>query len=211
MAYDLEQQESISAMKAWFDENANLLIGILLVVALAVAGVQGWRWYERREVEASAGLFEQYEQAVGAKDEKKARDLAGALMQDHAGSAYAALAALSQARTSLEAADATAAKAQLHFVIDKSGNAELATLARVRLAGILLDEKAYDEGLAVLAGEAPAGLAAEVSDRRGDLLFAQGKTADARAAYARALEQAAARSPLRPLIQSKLDALPAAG
>jgi predicted negative regulator of RcsB-dependent stress response len=210
MAYDLEQQESISALKAWFDENANQLIGALLVLTVAIAGYQGWRWYQQREADTSAVLFEQYEQAVGAKDLKKARDVAGALMQDHAGSAYAALAALSQARASLEAADVPAAKAQLHFVIDRSGNTELATLARVRLAGILLDEKAYDEGLAVLAGDAPAALAAEVSDRRGDLLLAQGKTGDARAAYARALEQAAARSPLRPLIQSKLDALPPA-
>jgi len=211
MAYDAEQQESISAMKAFFDENANLLIGILLVVTAVAVGYRGWNWYQQREAEASAVLFEQYEQALGAKDANKARDLAGALMQDHGGSAYAALAALSQARASLDAGDATAAKAQLHFVIDKSGNTEMAALARVRLAGILLDEKSYDEGLAVLAGDAPTALAAEVSDRRGDLLLAQGKTGDARAAYARALEQAAARSPLRPLIQSKLDALPAAG
>jgi predicted negative regulator of RcsB-dependent stress response len=98
----------------------------------------------------------------------------------------------------------------LHWVIDKSSSKELVTLARVRLAGVLLDEKAYDDGLALLPSDPSAGLAAEVSDRRGDLLLAQGKTAEARGAYAKALEQASAQNPLRTVIQSKLDALPAA-
>jgi predicted negative regulator of RcsB-dependent stress response len=212
MAYDLEQQESMAAMRAWFEQNANLLIGILVVVALGLAGNSGWRWYQQREAGASAALYEQYRKAVTEKDTVRAREVAAALMQDHARSAYASFAALNQARLSIDAGDATAAKAQLQFVIDRSGSAELAALARVRLAGVLLDEKSYDQGLALLdKADAPAALAAEVSDRRGDLLFAQGKAAEARTAYAKALEQAGPQSTLRSLIQSKLDALPAAG
>ena len=211
MAYDIEQQESLSALRAWFEENANLLIGVLLVAVAAAAGSWGWRWYQQREATASALLFDQYEQALSAKDTAKARELAAALMQQHGSSAYAKFAALTQARAGIEAGDATAAKAQLQYVIDKSGDAELSVLARVRLAGVLLDEKAYDQGLALLPADAPAALAAVVSDRRGDLLLAQGKAAEARAAYAKALEQAGAQDPLRPMIQSKLDALPAAG
>jgi predicted negative regulator of RcsB-dependent stress response len=211
MAYDLEQQESIAQMRAWFEENGRLLVGVVLLCAAVLGGSWGWRWYQQQQAGASAQLFDQYQQALGAKDPAKAHELAARLMQDHGASAYASFAALDQARASLEAGDATAAKAQLRFVVDKSGNAEFATLARVRLAGVLLDEKAYDDGLALLAAEPPAALAAEVTDRRGDLLLAQGKRNEARAAYAKALEQAAAQSPLRPMIQSKLDALPAAG
>jgi predicted negative regulator of RcsB-dependent stress response len=211
MAYDIEQQESLSALKGWFEENGNWIIGGALVVVAVVAGSWGWRWYQQRESAAASTLYDQYQQAVGAKDATKARDLAGALVQTHGSSAYATLAALAQARTSLEAGDATAAKAQLHWVIDKSGNVELGALARVRLAGILLDEKSYDEGLALLQGEPPAALSAEFLDRRGDLLLAQGKPADARSAYAKALEAASVQNPLRAVIQTKLDALPAAG
>lgn len=210
MAYDLEQQESISAMKGWFDENANLLLAVVVMATLVVAGGWGWRWYQHKEAVESAQLFDQYTRALGAKDAAKARELVASLMQQHPSSGFTAFAALAQARAGVEAGDATAAKAQLHFVIDHSGNAELAALARVRLAGVLLDEKAYDEGLAVLAAEPPLALAAEVSDRRGDLLLAQGKTAEARAAFAKAVEQAGAQNPLRALIQTKLDALPGA-
>lgn len=211
MAYDIEQQESISALKAWFEENGTWIIGGALLVVAVVAGGWGWRWYQQRESAAASALYEQYQQAVVAKDAGKARDLAGTLVQQHTSSAYATLAALAQARASLEAGDAAAAKAQLQWVIDKSGNAELAALARVRLAGVLLDEKAYDEGLALLQADPPAAFAAEFSDRRGDLLLAQGKAAEARGAYAKALEQVTAQSPLRSVIQTKLDALPAAG
>jgi predicted negative regulator of RcsB-dependent stress response len=211
MAYDIEEQESLSALKGWLEENANTLIVVIVVAVLAVAGSWGWRWYVQKEASAAAVLFDEYTQAVDGKDESKARDTAAALMRDHASSAFAAFAALAQARVNVGKGDTTAAKAQLHFVIDRSGSAELVTLARVRLAGVLLDEKAYDEGLAVLAPEAPAALAAEVSDRRGDLLLAQGKPAEARAAYAKALEEAGAQNPLRSLIQTKLDALPGAG
>jgi predicted negative regulator of RcsB-dependent stress response len=210
VAYDLEQQESISAMKAWFEENANLLLAVVVAGVLVVAGGWGWNWYKHKEAAAAAQLYEQYTRAIATKDSAKARELVAALMQQHPSSGFAAFAALAQARVGVEAGDATAAKAQLHFVIDHSGNAELAELARVRLAGVLLDEKAYDEGLAVLAPEPAPALAAEVSDRRGDLLLAQGKTAEARAAFAKAIEQSGAQNPLRALIQTKLDALPAA-
>lgn len=210
MAYNAEQQETLSALKDWLDRYGNWLVGAAVLVLLAVGGNWGWRWYQGREAAGAAALYEQYESALAAKDAGRARELAAALLQQYGSTAYAGLAALRAARASLDAGDSTAAKAQLQWVIDKSGDAQLAALARIRLAGILLDERAYDQGLALLQADAPKGFAAEISDRRGDLLWAQGKTAEARAEYAKALEQIDAASPLRALIQSKLDALPAA-
>jgi predicted negative regulator of RcsB-dependent stress response len=210
MALDAQQEEQISAFKAWVEQYGNWIVGVALVAVALGAGSWGWRWYVGRDTAAAGALYEQYGEALTAKDAAKARDLAAALLQQHPSSAYATFAALAQARSSLDAGDAAAAKAQLHWVIDKSPSKEFATLARVRLAGLLLDEKAYDEGLNLLKDDGPAALAAEVSDRRGDLLLAQGKAAEARSAYAKALEQASAQNPLRPVIQSKFDALPAA-
>jgi len=207
MAYDLEQQESIAAVKDWFEKNANWLLGAALLAVAIVGGNWAWRWYVQRESYAASALYEQYQQAVVSKDTSKARDLASSLLQQHSSSIYSTFAALAQARASLDAGDSAAAKAQLHWVVDHSQNKELIALARVRLAGILLDEKAYDEGLALLDAEAPMAMAVEFSDRRGDLLFAQGKTEQARSAYAQALEQAGPQNPLRPLIQAKLDAI----
>ncbi len=211
MAYDVEQQESLVALRAWLERYGSWLIGAAMLAVAVSAGNWGWRWYVQREAAAAETAYEQYDQALSAKDNAKARDLAAALLQQHGSSAYAAFAALRQARVSLESGDRTAAKEQLRWVVEKSGNKELAALARVRLAGVLLDDKAYDEGLALLQAEVPAAMQAELADRRGDLLLAQGKIDEARGAYAKALELSGAQDPLRPLVQSKLDALAAAG
>jgi predicted negative regulator of RcsB-dependent stress response len=92
-------------------------------------------------------------------------------------------------------------------VVDKAADDGMRELARVRLAGLLLDEKAYDEGLKLLSGTPPAAFAAAWADRRGDLLLAQGKDAEARAEYQSALDKAEAGAPMRRVIQLKLDAL----
>ena len=56
----------------------------------------------------------------------------------------------------------------------------------------------------------PAAVVAETliyADLRGDVYFAQGSTAEARAAYQSALEKTEVGSPYRNLIQIKIDAL----
>jgi predicted negative regulator of RcsB-dependent stress response len=117
------------------------------------------------------------------------------------------MAALTAARAAFDAGDLNGAKAQLQWVVDGGRDEEYRALARIRLAGVLLDEKAYDEGLKVLSGDVPAGFAGAVADRRGDLLMAQNKVAEARAAYQEALQKSDAKSPGRQLIQLKLDAI----
>src|SRR5258706_777839 len=156
-------------------------------------------------------MYEEFERATQAKDAVKARDLAGSLMEQHGSTVYAALVALRAAKSNLDASDRKAAKAQLTWVIEHASQKELALLARVRLAGLLLDEKAYDEALQVLKVDVPDAFATVFADRRGDVYAAMGKPAEARAAYAEALSKAGPQEPLRALIQLKLDALPAVG
>jgi predicted negative regulator of RcsB-dependent stress response len=114
---------------------------------------------------------------------------------------------LAAAKAAFEANDLKTAKAQLQWVADNGRDAEYKALARIRLAGILLDEKSYDEGLKVLSGDFPPEFAGAVADRKGDILAAQNKLAEARAAYQSALEKTDPKNPARQLIQLKLDAL----
>jgi len=208
MALDLEEQEQLSALRAWWAKFGNLVTWVTLAVAVAAAGYSGWRWYEQREAAAAAAVYDDFQAALAARQVPRARELAGSLIEHHGSTAYAALAALATARLNVEANDLASARAQLQWVVDKSGQPELATVARVRLAGVLLDQKAYDEALKVLQGDAPPTAAAAFADRRGDILVAQGKLAEARAAYAEALAKAGPQDPLRGLVQLKLDGLP---
>ena len=207
MAYDLEEQEQIDTLKSWWKQYGNLVTWLVIAGLAAFSGWSAWNYYQRSQAAQAGQLYDEIGRAVAAKD--NARVLRGAAdMRDKFGrTAYAEMAALLAAKVAFEANDLNGAKAQLQWVVDNGRDDEYRALARIRLAGVLLDEKAYEEGLKVLSGPVPAAFAGAVADRRGDLLMAQNKVAEARSAYQEALQKSDAKSPGRQLIQLKLDAI----
>jgi predicted negative regulator of RcsB-dependent stress response len=210
MAYDLEEQEQLAELKAWWQKYGNFILTVITLVLLAFAAYNLWQWYQRNEAAHAAGVYAELERAIGGRDAEKTKSLMAVLTDKYAGTAYASMAALQSARLMAEAGDAAKAREYLQWVIDRSSLPELQLIARVRLAGILLDQKQYDDALKLLSVDAPLHATA-IADRRGDIYFAQNKFDEARAAYTEALAKADAQHPLRQLIQLKLDSLPAAG
>jgi predicted negative regulator of RcsB-dependent stress response len=208
MAYDLEEQEQLASIKAWWDRWGNLVLTAVTVVLLAIAAFNGWRWYERHEAGNAGVLYDQFISALDGPDLGRKKELAGTLIERYGRTVYAPLAALQIAKVNLEAGDPGAARAQLRWVIDRSGHPELVQIARLRLAGVLLYEKSHEEALKLLSGDVPESLAASFADRRGDVLMAMGRAEEARAAYQEALDKGGAQHPMRPIIQLKLDAMP---
>jgi len=208
MAYDLEEQEQLASIKAWWERWGNLVLTVVTIVLLAIAAFNGWRWYERHEAGNAGVLYDEFVGTLEGPDLARRKELAGTLIERFGRTVYAPMAALQIAKVNLEAGDSGAARAQLRWVIDKSGHPELVQIARLRLAGVLLDEKAHDEALKLLTGDVPESLAASFADRRGDVLMAMGRDDEARAAYREALDKASAQHPMRQIIQLKLDALP---
>jgi predicted negative regulator of RcsB-dependent stress response len=116
--------------------------------------------------------------------------------------------ALLTAKVQFEGGDSQTAKAQLQWVLDNARDQELKHVARIRLAGVLLDEKtpaALDEGLKLLSAARPAHFDGLYADRRGDILLAQGKTAEARAAWQDAFAKLDAKTSMRGSVQLKLE------
>ncbi len=210
MAYDLEEQEQLATIKAWWERWGNLVLTAVTVVLLAIAAFNGWRWYERHEAANAGALYDEFVASLAGTDIARKKELAGTLIERYGRTVYAPMAALEVAKINFEAGDLGAARAQLRWVIDKSDHPELAHIARLRLAGVLLDEKAYDEAMKLLTESVPASLATSFADRRGDVLMAMGRADEARAAYQEALDKAETQHPMRPIIQLKLDALPPA-
>lgn len=207
MAYDLEEQEQIATLKAWWDKYGNLITWLLIIVLTAYAGWAGWNYYQRSQATQAAQLYDELRKAQGAGDLSRVQRAASDLTSRFGGTAYAQMAALSAARSAFDAKELGTAKAHLQWVIDNSNGEHYKAIARIRMAGILLDEKAYDEAIKVLAADIPEPFAGLVADRRGDILVAQDKLADARAAYQLALDKTEQNNPGRELIRLKLDAL----
>ena len=208
MALDLEEQEQVAELKAWWALHGNLVVAVVIAAAVAVVGWQGWRWYQHSQAAQASVLYDTLNKAAQAGDAKALRDAAGTLVESYPRTLYASMAALLAAKFYFERNDLKNAKAQLQWVIEHSPSEDFRDLARLRLAAILLDEKAYDEALKLLdAAHAPA-YDAQYAALKGDVLVAKNQLAEARAAYQLALEKADRRdSPFRESVRMRLEAL----
>lgn len=206
-ALDSHEQEQLEAMKAWWQDNRNWIVGVLLAAIVVVGGWRGWSYYQHKQGSEAATLFQQFSEQMGSGDAKRINDAAAAMMEKFAGSAYASRAALMAALVNEQMKDAATAKTQLQWVIDNAGEEGLKDMARLRLAAVLLDEKNYADALKQLEAEHMASFDGLYADLRGDILNAQGKKDEARSAYTLAFEKIDERSMYRNLIQIKLDAL----
>lgn len=206
-AYDLEEQEQIEDLRAWWATYGKYVSAAVVAAALVVIGVQGWRWYQGTQAEKASALYQAVSQAARAGDLAKAKDPATQIVERFGATAYAPRAALLYAKLLYDAGDKTAAKTQLQWVVDHAGEDELKAIARFRLAQVLLDEKQYDEALKTLDVKTDEAFAAIYADLKGDVLAAAGKAPDARTAYQVALAKLDPKSQYRAYVQAKLDAL----
>ena len=209
--YDLEEQEQIDSIKTWWKMYGNLVTGVILAGSLAVIGWQGWNWYQRSQAAQASAIYGVLEQAVAVRDAQRVKAAAGELAEKFGGTSYAALGALVAARQSFDAGDLKTAKAQLTRAAE-NGKDEIRDLSRLRLASVLLDEKAYDEALKQLEAAHAAAFAARFLELKGDVLAASGRKPEARTAYKGALDKGGIREGRgggagRELLQQKLDNL----
>lgn len=209
--YDHEEQEQLAELKGWWSDNGNMVLTFLSVVAIILAAWQGWNFYQRSQAAQASALYEAVQKAARANDLKKVRESAGAVLEQYPRTAYAAMAALVSAKVHFQGGDLKTAHVQLVWVSENARDEALQDIARLRLASVMLDEKAYEDALKVLEAKHGAAFDAQFLATRGDALVALGRNADARSAYAQALEKAAAADGgLRGSIQLRLDALGAA-
>lgn len=185
--YDHEEQEQLDVLKAWWRDHGNKVINLALAAALVAAAVSGWKWWQDRQSQGAGALYGQLQAAVEKQDVKAVRDSAVELADKFDGTVYAGMGALLAARVQMDAGDVKNAKAQLAWAAEKASDPALRDLARLRLAGVLLDDKAYDEALQQVSKESEPGFAARFAELKGDIYAAQGKKAEAREAYQAAI------------------------
>ena len=208
MAYDLEEQEQIATLKGWWKDNGTQLLAVIAAAAIAAAAFQGWRIWQANQAQQAGAQYEALLKAVQAGDARALRDASGTLVESYPRTLYASMAALASARFYFERAELKNAKLQLQWALDRSPSEEFRDLARLRLAAVLLDEKAHDEALALLEAKHAAPLAAQYAALKGDILVAKNRAVDAKAAYRLALEKTDDRNTaFRASVQLRLDAL----
>lgn len=207
---DLQQQEQIDALKAFWNRWGNLITWVLVLALGAYAAWNGWTWYQRDQSLKASAMYDELERAAGAGDLDRTARVFDDLKSRYPRTAYAQKGGLLAARVQLERQQGDAARASLSWVADHATETEYRDIARLRLAGVLLDLGQPDEALKQLDAVKGEPFAALVADRRGDALMAKGDRDGAKAAYQAAWKAMDATVEYRRLIDAKLTALGAA-
>ena len=203
---NLQDQEQLDTLKAFWKQYGNLITWTLILGLGGFSAWNGWNWYQRDQGMKAGAMYDELDRAVTAGDAERAGRVFGDLKQRFAKTAFAQQGGLAAAQVQFAQGQAEAARASLQWVAENAVEAEMATVARLRLAGLQSEAGEHDAALATLAAAAP-GFEGLVSDRRGDVLALQGKAAEARAAYQAAYAALGDKIDSRRVVEAKLTAL----
>lgn len=206
MAYDLEEQEQIDELKAWWKTYGKTISNLVLALLVIYASYQGWSYYQAKK-SVNASTEYQALQVIDAKDLKGIQAKAAVLMEQYTATPYAGRAALFAAKANYEANDIKSAKAQLEWAIKNAKETTVSAVAGLQLANILAEEKNFEGALKLLEAPHDTGFDGLFSDLKGDVLVELGKKTEAKAAYEHALIKLDPQGRYRTLTQQKLDAL----
>ncbi len=207
MALDLEEQEQLDSLKSWWKQNGKWLVTGLAVFLLAVGGWRGWQYWTAKQAAEASMLFERVMEAAARDDTRAIKELTAQIMEHYPRTAYSAPAAWLAGRVNYDAGDLKSARAQFQFALDRARDPSLEQVARLRLAALLLEEKDYDGALRLLGQAHDPAYAGLYAQLKGDVLAAQDRKEEARAAYRLALEKLGEESPLKSIVEIKLDGL----
>lgn len=206
-AYDLDEQEKLGDLKAWWAQYGKYVIGSVAVIALLVGGNWGWKTWTTNQAMAASGLYANVTEALTKNEPAKVKEAIAPLLEKFPSTGYAPRAALLAAKAAFDAGDLPGARSNLEWVVANSKEDELKNIARLRLAAVLVDQKQFDAALAALDGKHSASFEGLFLDMKGDVFNLQGKAADAKSAYEAALAKLDAKGAQKSYTQLKLDAL----
>jgi predicted negative regulator of RcsB-dependent stress response len=196
MAIDdlLDEHEQGEKVRTWLRENGAGLIG---GVALGLALIGGWQWWQKQRDSKQVAAGAQYQAALKTIESKDLKQAVPKVAVLHG--VYATLAALDLAKVQLEAGQRDAAIATLRKA--GTGDRALTAVVQQRLARLLVDAGKADQALAMLPSAAADANTLEI---RGDAQSALGHRDLARNDYSHALTQMEVGSPQRRLLELKL-------
>ena len=207
---DLQEQEQLDSLKAFWNKQGNLITWTLVLVLGAFAAWNGWQYWQREQGLKAGAMFDELERATQAGDADKAARVFADMKERFPRTAFTQQGGLLAAKAQFDKGLADAAKVTLSWVSEHAVEDEMRTVAALRLAALQAEAKQFDDALKTLDRANAAGFEGLVADRRGDVLTLQGKKDEARSAYQQAYKALSDKVDYRRLVEAKLTAVGAA-
>lgn len=198
------EKEQIENIKAWWRENRWYIIAGLVISAALVGGWRYWQEHRQQQAEAASIRYEQLQTQATAGNIESVQERVKELQNDYSGTPYAALGTLRLAALQTRSGDYQAAADSLRWAMQNTDDNELAKVAQLRLARVLLQRQDADAALGELASMKPGKFGALYEEVRGDALLAKGDRDAARLAYEAALAAMEPGLGDRELVERKL-------
>jgi predicted negative regulator of RcsB-dependent stress response len=202
---DRDQEE---ALRNWWRENWSWILGGIVLGLALLGGWQYWKIHTANRAAEAAKLYDDFHGALDRKELDVANRALSTLAADHKKSPYTQQGRLLLAKSYVAESKYDDALPLLRAVADTSSDPELAWVARLRVARLLIQQGKHDEALNLLDPEKSGAFTAQVREIRGDAQVAKGNLEGARAEYAAALtdtmDPKAERAIDRTLLEMKL-------
>lgn len=210
MAFDLDEQEQLAELKAFWAKWGNLLSGVVLAGALAFAGWKGYQYYQVKQSDKAAAVYESYAKLASGKDAGADAAL-DTVQKDYPKTRYAALASVTATQTAIAAAQYDKALPPLQWLLT-NGTTENQGVARLMLADVYAQTAKIDDAIKTLDTVPNAAFAQAFANKKSDIYVQTKNYAKAReqleTAIKLAKEQGAASKDVAEALQGKLDFLP---
>ncbi len=204
---DLEEQEQLDQLKHFWKQYGNLITWALILVLGLFASWNFYQYWQRSQATQAAAMYDEVERVVKSSDASKIDRVFADMKDRFSSTTYAQQAGLLVAKQYYSVRNIEASKDALKWVANQSSDPGYQAIAKLRLAGVLMDAKAFDEALTQLNSAHPASFDALVADRKGDILLLQGKKTEAIAEYEKAFKSFESRTDYRKLVEVKLNSL----
>ena len=206
MALDLEEQEQVDELKAYWKKYGNYITKGAIAFFVLYGLFQGWGYYQTKQSLSASELY----QSIVVMDEKNTKEImqkSQSLMDDYSGAPYAGRAAILFAKASYAEGAKDKAKEKLDWASHNAKESATESIALIQLGQLLVEEKKYDEALKKANDVDNEGYLGLANDLKGDILNAMGKKDEAKKAYQEALKRFGPKDPYARFTQEKLESL----
>ena len=184
MREDLEQQEQMQHLKAFWKANGKWITSSLILVFLIVGSINGWKLWNNYNKEKASKILTNLEKNIEAQNTDIALRLYQEISKDYPNTLQAGLAGLLIAKSLIS--DGQRDKAA--SILDElTKNSQVKWLAIIRLSNVLLDLNRPGEVIEIIPEIIPDHWVGIVVDRRGDAFATLGDFESAKKDWLRAL------------------------